>query len=324
MSQCLLKRWLLALVACNVVLCAARRAGAQSSDSPEAADTAASASRVTTERRAVSVGHAALELYEASRWDDAYERFKAAEALVHSPVFVLYMARCRRNGGKLLEARQLFERVSAERVSEQAPPAWHGAVADASAELMALRRSIPRVIIILRGEWNSEPSLSIDGREVALVSLGKPIELDPGRHWILARDAQGRRALRGVELVAGQAASTIELRLEPLANQSAAASPPGDSGTAFRTTGFVLLGVSAVGLSVGVGTAIAAANQDKDADAERWARWSIAGFIAGGFAAGAGVLFLILSPSQTRARAGDVTQAAIRVGISEFAIVGSF
>ena len=60
--------------------------------------------RWAAERSAVQLGHDGLALYEASRWSEAHERFQTAERLVHSPVFQLYMARCRRNMGRLIEA----------------------------------------------------------------------------------------------------------------------------------------------------------------------------------------------------------------------------
>ena len=209
--------------------------------------------RWAAERRAVRLGHEALALYEASRWDEAYQRFQTAEQLVHSPVFLLYMARCRRNTGRLIEAADRFARLSRERVAEDAPAAWHGAVADADAELIALRRVIPRVVVVLRGAPNAR--VTLDGRELSSAALGKSLPLDPGRHSIVARDSKGRKVSRAFNVVKGQATTTVDLSFDKRPEDSR--DPASAGGSGWRTAGLVLAGVGAVGLGVGIGAVLA-------------------------------------------------------------------
>jgi len=294
------------LAAAGVLLLSTLQVAAQDADSAST-DTAAegdAAARWATERRAVRLGHDGIALYEASRWNEAHDRFQAAEQLVHSPVFVLYMARCRRNAGRLLEAAERLERLSLERVPEDAPPAWHGATADAGAELIALRRAIPRIVVVVRGAQDAR--VSLDGRELPASSLGKWLDLDPGRHSIIARDSKGRQIVRRFHVAEGQATTTLnvsfhtafEARRDPKASAS-------DTASVWRTAGFVLLGVGAAGLGVGIGAAVVAAGRDTSEDREDWGAWSTAGLAAGGVVAGAGVLLLLLHPS--RANSGSAT-----------------
>jgi hypothetical protein len=270
-------------------LAGAQAAGAQSAD--PAAEAAPSA-RWTNEKRAVRLGHEALALYEASRWDDAYQRFHAAQELVHSPVFLLYMARCRRNSGKFIDAADRFERVARERVADDAPPAWHGAVADAAAELIALRRSIPRVVVVVRGRPDSR--LTLDGRELPAASLGKELPLDPGRHAIVARDASGRRVVRTFEVAGGQATTTVDVSFQAAAPARPEAVAPAGDASFWRGAGLVFLGVGVAGLGAGAGAAIVAAGRDGSAR-DDWRAGATVGLAAGAAVAGTGVLLLLLN-----------------------------
>jgi hypothetical protein len=237
-------------VACSTAL----SAGAQEPES-RAHDQvpATERARWANERRAVRLGHEGLALYEASRYRDAYDRFQRAEQLRHSPVFLLYMARCRRNMGRLIDAADRFARLSRERVAEDAPAAWHGAVADADAELIALRREIPHVVVVLRGAPDAR--VTLDGRKLASSVLGKSLPLDPGRHSVVARDSKGRKVSRTFRLAKGQATTTVDLSFaEPVEAPRDSASA---SGSGWRTAGIVLLGTCAVGLGVGIGAALA-------------------------------------------------------------------
>ena len=237
-------------IACSIAL----QAGAQEPEPRADGENARTdeSARWAAERRAVRLGHQALSLYEASRWNEAYDRFQTAEQLVHSPVFLLYMARCRRNAGRLIEASDRFTRLSRERVPEDAPAAWHGAVADADAELIALRRSIPHIVIVLRGAAGAR--LTLDGRELPPSSLGKSLPLDPGRHSLVARDSKGKKTIRTFHVAKGQATTTVDVSFDsPVDTQRQAAS---SGGSGWRTAGLVLLGIGAVGLGVGIGAVL--------------------------------------------------------------------
>jgi hypothetical protein len=88
---------------------------------------------------AVVRGQRGLEAFRERDWATAYDSFRQAETLVHSPVFLLYMARARAEEGAHPEALDLYARVVAEKLPENAPAAWRQAVRQAESESQALR-----------------------------------------------------------------------------------------------------------------------------------------------------------------------------------------
>ncbi len=134
---------------------------------------------------AIARGREGVEFYKRGSWSDALERFRQAESLFHSPVFVLYMARSLRNAGRLLESRETFRRLAAERLEPSAPELWKKAQADGRDELTALEANIPSVIIVVKG-GTPNVRITLDDRPVA---SGEVIELDPGSHRLVATDS---------------------------------------------------------------------------------------------------------------------------------------
>jgi hypothetical protein len=94
---------------------------------------------------AIEAGKRGVLLYERGDWLGALTQFEAAEALYHSPVFVLYTARSLRNAGHLPEAEAWFSRVSAEQLDASAPELWQRAQENARAELRELREQLKKL-----------------------------------------------------------------------------------------------------------------------------------------------------------------------------------
>jgi hypothetical protein len=137
--------------------------------------------------QASQIGDSGVALFKKGRWAEAFERFAAAEQLVHSPVFVVYMARAQRAAGRLLAARPLYRRVASEVVTPEAHKSWHDAKSEAVQELAELDREIPR---LRAGASAGGVLLRVDGVPVA--PPGTLVEVDPGVHRIEAMKGAAR------------------------------------------------------------------------------------------------------------------------------------
>lgn len=274
--------------------------------------------------RAVALGRQGVALYEEQSFAEAYERFALAEREAHSPVFVLYMARCRAALGHLVDARSLYRSVSAEAIAAAAPAPWRHAQSQARGELEVLEPRIPSLRIEV---VNGPATVVLDDRIVR--DIAQPIELDPGEHHVEAR-AGDRSAKETVTLDEGER-ETVSLVLP--APEAAAAPENGDLG--YTVAGGVLVGLGGAGLIVGAvtgGMALSITSDIKDrcvgdscliadrADADRANRFATAStisFIVGGVAAAAGTVLLLLpvvmDPATTAELALGVGTASVRL-----------
>ncbi|MCB9590176.1 MAG: hypothetical protein H6718_32480 [Polyangiaceae bacterium] len=286
-----------------------------------------------TRAEARRLGYDGLSAFEAKRWAVAYERFRAAEELVHSPVFVLYMARAKLKLGDLLEASRLLASVERSgRPGEDA--AWQRARDDAAHELVELERRIPKLVV------QAEPApanygLQVDGEAA---KLGEPLRLNPGKHTVTLLVGQQRR-VETLELAPAEGTRKLVLKLEEgsspprKATAKATETPPqgdvgqdtqGDEATGVPAwLSFGMMGLGAVSLGVS-GFAWLKANDQADAakencqgnvcpeenqgakdDALLYANvstWTLIGGAA--LVVGGGVLWLTSSDSKTQVGVG--------------------
>ena len=134
--------------------------------------------------RAIATGQEGIALFKQGSFDDALAKFQQADAIYHSPVFVLYEGRSLRGRGRWVEALATLRRVAAENLAPAAPPPWKQAQADALRDAAALAAEIPSVVVTVR-RGSAETQVTIDGSAVA---QGERIDLDPGPHRIVASD----------------------------------------------------------------------------------------------------------------------------------------
>jgi hypothetical protein len=276
-----------------------------------------------TNQRALKLAYEADDLYARGQWGAAYERFAEADALAHSPVFVLYMARCRKNAGRLLEAEALLARLARESVATSAPKPFHDAVASAAAERDEVARRIPLVHVVVQGAAAGPVRVKVDGKEIADARAG--ITLDPGAHGFDASSG-GASDHKDVLLADGAGEVRVVLTLSsggptPQARPTRQAEREASTGSLAPT--LVALAVGVAGVGIGSVTGAMAASKagrvktncvdshclQSDADAldsaRRLATISTVAFIAGGAGlAAAGVLFVI------RPRGGQTTATA--------------
>ncbi|MEQ9319906.1 MAG: hypothetical protein RIF41_12155, partial [Polyangiaceae bacterium] len=179
------------------------------------------------------------------------ELFEKAEAKAHSPVLLLYAARCHQNLGELIAARQLYKRVVDEPLGPDAPAPFVAAQKDAAADLEAMERRIP-LVVIDRGAAPKDWRVTVDG---VAVDVGE-VPVDPGEHVVRAGDGAFERRLvieEGARItVAIEGASK-----DPVAPAPAPVGPsaPRSEGGGFGASigpGLIVLGVGAAGVGAGV------------------------------------------------------------------------
>jgi hypothetical protein len=279
-------------------------------------------------------GEQGLRLFEASQWEDAYSAFEAADTLYHAPTLVLYMAHCRRNQGKLLQARELYEKVAAEPVPKGAPEQFGKAVASARTELDSLNLRIPSVRVSINGASASRTQVTIDGAQVSAADQASGKPLDPGSHEIVANADGGASARKTIALKAGESA-WVELVLQQ------PASPADASALGSRLPAVIAFGVGGVGVAVGVITGSLAlvkindirsrctddghclrSDQAQASTAQALVTTSTVGFVAGGVGLAAGTLLWILRPGGAKVKAKASTH--VEIGIGSIAIGGRF
>ena len=255
-------------------------------------------------KEALRRGYEADQLYSKGAWDAAYDGFAAADALVHSPVFVIYMAHCRRNVGRLLEAEALYQRVAAEKLADDASAPFREAVAEARAELAKLQASIPEVKLAITGAAPAEVTLTVDGKAHP---SGTVVRVDPGKHRLVA--SHGDQSLeRVLDLSAGQQ-EAVELRFGALDVGEDEASDDGSYVPAIVALSLggagLVLGAIAGGIAASkasrvkegcIGESCLVADADALATAQTLADVSTVAFIVGGVGVAVGGVLLFVRP----------------------------
>lgn len=168
-----------------------------------------------------------LDAYKAQQYDAAIDRFERAQALVHSPVHLLYLARSYAARGKLVKAHEMYLQAKRERLTPASPAAFVRAVEDAEKELQALKPRLAHLTVQVTGAEGAPVSMMVDGEAVPSVLIGVEMPVDPGERQIQVSAPGYFSATRTVALAEGESEqTTIELLPDPEA--AAAASGAGE------------------------------------------------------------------------------------------------
>lgn len=268
---------------------------------------------------ALDKGHEGLALFSDGRFEEALSAFTSAEAIAHSPVFVLYQARATKELGRLFESRQHYRQASEEVLSSDAPDAWIRARADARRELRELDLLVPRLSLTFSGGVVFPVSISCGARASTASEPSFEIESDPGLYTVAFEDASGTKLTRVWAARVGERSETIEiafpqiLRVDPPAppapSPSAEPRKSMSSLTAGALAAFSAGGVGFVGAAVFGGLAYDRASSIRDNciensclvsdiprldEARRFANLATAGLVVSvvGSATGVGLLLL--------------------------------
>lgn len=249
------------------------------------------AAQTDTQRAAArSAAQAGDKAFKAQRYEEAASYFARAEAIMHAPTLLLFLARSQAKLGQYVQARESYIKILREQLASDAPAAFVAAKQSAADELPEVEAKIATLTLEVPGVPVESLRISIDEEPVSSAVVGVPYPIDPGDHRVTA-DAEGyESAATRVGLSAGEARK-ITLKLTRAAAAPAARTTPpaqrgsrpndgepradagGDEagGNGMRIAGYVSLGVGVLG--VGLGTLLAVQYVDaQDAANDTWAQ----------------------------------------------------
>ncbi len=137
---------------------------------------------------------AGIAAYNANHFADAFDLLSRAESLVHAPTHLLYMARSADKLGHLVQAHELYVRISKEQLSATAPHAFVEAQQSALKEQRAIERRLAYLTVDVNGAPAGSVKVTIDTRTIPDALLGVPFPEDPGNHVILATGSRGEHS----------------------------------------------------------------------------------------------------------------------------------
>lgn len=179
-------------------------------------------------RKAMHFGHEGLRFYAEKKWGQAADAFEEAEALAHSPVFVLYAARAHTRLQDHDRALFFYRICAAESLSADSPAPWNEAVRSARRELLKLEAETSGVRLVLDGNWTWPVTLHLSGRDLKIEEAEINLARAPGHYLVRAMDREGKVASQEWEARAGRHNVVIVL---------SAGLPPSDE-QSLRTQGF--------------------------------------------------------------------------------------
>ena len=234
--------------------------------------------------------------FDQGKWAEAVDMFSRAEAIVHSPIHLSYIARAQLKLGHWVEAYELFNRIKREQPTPPVPAPVASAIADATKQLAKLDEEMPSVSLNVKGADAKTVTVTMDGVAVPNALLGLYHPVNPGVHRFRATSASASSnevtvdvkpssrqsvdlavtALGATPPVAALPAATTPATTSPTATPAgtsseptAPAEPPAStdsSGKGLRIGGYVALGVGVVGVGLGTVFLLSASSKQKQGD----------------------------------------------------------
>jgi len=316
---------------------------------------APSAAERETARRLMDEGK---ERTRAGEKERALEAYQKAHDIMKVPTTGIALAKAHQSLGHLVEARDVALEVVRMPRDNGEPTIFERARREAKELEAHVKPRIPTVRIIVKG--GPATRVSVDGADVASLLLGEPVAMNPGKHTVVARNADGVEKRADVDL-AERDAKEIDLALPvpapvvvttmPPSGAPASTAPRDMAPEAGRTTAAKVLvfggfGLAFVGLAVGGvtgaltlskagdvkpqcanGVCDPAAKGDLDS-ASSLATISTIGFAAGGAGVLCGVIGLLLprtrvESTETALHSGEV-RTSVWLGPGSMGVRGSF
>ncbi len=199
---------------------------------------------------------AGMELREKGDKPGALAKFRAAYALVRSPITTLEVGRSYMELGQLIEAREKFLEVG--NLPAKTTESKEAKAARVEAEKLAddVGARIPSVLIHVTGAPTGvTPTITIDDAVVPFASLTSPRKINPGKHQLSAKAAGVEPWSSTIEV---KEAETKEVTVTLVAIPGAVVPPPpdgpykppppaADTSTGMTTTQILGLGIAGIG-----------------------------------------------------------------------------
>lgn len=193
------------------------------------------------------------EAFDKQDFVTALDRFQRAESLYKVPSIAVMVARCLAKVGRVVESVDKYEETLRMPLDAAAPEAFQRAVADATAEVEAVRARVPRLELRMPPDAPRDTEVLLDDKPVPPALLGVPTPVNPGPHH-LAAHAPGRTPFSFDVTLAEASRQAVEITLPPLEREKPVAPAPRAPDHAAGRRGPSML---AVGLLTGGGVALA-------------------------------------------------------------------
>jgi hypothetical protein len=255
-------------------------------------DTNRAAARATAE--------SGLAAYNGGRYAEALDLLRRAESILHAPTHLIYMARAANKLRHLVQARELYLKLTRETLAADAPPAFREAQQEAQRELAAIETRLPYLTIKADQPPPAGTKIKLDDHEIPEALIGVPFPVDPGEHVVVAVSAseapgesarvtvvEGKHQEVTVRVPSQAVASPVNSASNtpaqekpqevpaPVSNQTAAAPPApsvqseahgsGDKGRS-PILGYGAIGLGVVGAVVGTVFLVQRGTRQSDAD----------------------------------------------------------
>jgi hypothetical protein len=273
----------------------------------------------------------------------ALEKFRAAFAVLPTPIIGVELSKTYVLLGQLLEGRETFLSVSRIKVAPDESSFSAQARTDAQTLAEEVRPRIPSIIVRVQNPAGA--TIMVDGSVIALELLGQARKVNPGAHRVEVRYPDGKIESKDVAVEEGK---TEEAALGGAAVAQVVVPPPvvkkptESSADISKPLMFGGFGVAGAGLLVGTVTGIVAFGKGKDAtalcvdtrcppsaqplvsSARTWATVSTVSFVVGALGAGVGVVGLVLRPKAAPAQTSGSGGVSLGIGFGSATLTGSF
>jgi hypothetical protein len=203
-------------------------------------------------------------------YERALTKYMAGDAIMNVPTTGLEVARTLQRLGRMVEAKEKAEKVSALPRAPDEPSVYERARNSARELAQSLRARVVTVELVVTGaKPDAKIAISVDGRSIADASLPLRKAFDPGQHEFSVSAPGHTTVVKSVSLTEGSS-QKIEIELRAIAGavraQPADAVPPAPRPRShISPLVYVGFGVGAAGLAVGSVTGLISLNKTSTA-----------------------------------------------------------